>query len=822
MMEIPAQPLSNRKAQLSAAKRALLEKRLRGETVSPRKKPTIPVRSPSDSLLLSFAQERLWFFNLLEPGNPAYNASFNFKLSGYLDIAALEQGINTIIQRHEILRTTFTADRGEPRQIIHPHLPIAISIINLRDLSASEQAIEVHRLSTENTDRPFDFAQGPLLRVTILQLAETEYIILTAMHHIVVDGWSIGVFIEELFAVYRAYKQGITPILPELSIQYADYSLWQRQQLQGDVLEKQLNYWKQQLAGIPPLLQLPSDRPRPPLQTNQGKTQFFNLSLTLTQQLRQLSQNAGTTLFMTLLAAFAVLLYRYSGQEDIAIGCPIANRDRTETRHLIGCLVNTLVVRSRLENNPSFAQLLAQVRETTLEAYQHQEVPFERVVEALQPDRNLSHTPLFQVMFVLQNAPIAALELPGLTLTPLPPQISTTLFDLTLTIEETTTALIGTWEYSTDLFEAETIARMAGHFQTLLEGIVVNSNQGVGELPILTPAELDLMLFKWNDTTTSYPREYCFHQLFEQQVIRTPEATAIIFENQFLTYQELDRRANQLAHYLQQIGVGPEVLVGLCVQKSLDLAIAILAIFKAGGVYVPLEPTYPQERLAYILTDASVAVLLTQTTLTDLLPTIPTQIVDLDNNHLLSQQPQTAPLCQIKPQNLAYIIYTSGSTGQPKGVLIEHLGLLNHLYAMIANLNLKENDAIAQTAPIGFDISIWQILNLLLVGGKVHIFPHDIVRDPVQLLEQIDRQEISILQIVPSLLKMMLEEVDRSGSKILPLSKLRWLLVTGEAFPANLQNWWFYNYPHIPMMNAYGPAECADDVTLYPVYKTEL
>ncbi|QLE45714.1 hypothetical protein FD723_36255 (plasmid) [Nostoc sp. C052] len=815
-MEIPPQSFSNRKSQLSAAKRALLEKRLRGELVSPAKTLTIPKRSPEATLLLSFAQERLWFFNLLEPANPAYNSLFSLKLSGHLDIAALEQSINSVIERHEILRTNFTTENGEPQQVIHAHRPITLSRIDLRHHSVSEQTAEVNRLAAEHSQHPFDFAQAPLLRVMILQLGTIDYIILTTIHHIINDGWSIGIFIQELFTFYQDYRQGIEPILPELPIQYADYALWQRQYLQGDVLEKQLNYWKQQLAGIPSLLQLPSDRPRPPVQTNQGQTLAFSLNPTLTQQLRQLCQNAGTTLFMTLLAAFAVLLYRYSGQEDIAIGSPIANRDRTETQHLIGCLVNTIVLRTYLENNPSFTQLLAQVRETTLEAYAHQQIPFEKVVEALQPERNLSHTPLFQVMFVLQNTSIAPLKLPGLTLTPLQPQVSTALFDLTLTFEETATTLVGSWEYSTDLFAADTITRMTGHFQTLLEAIVVNPAQGIGELPLLTPSELHLMLVEWNNTATPYPKDYCFHQLFEQQVQRTPEATAVVFDNQHLTYQELDLQANQLAHYLQTIGVGAEVLVGLCVERSLDMVVGILGIFKAGGVYVPLEPTYPQERLAYILADASVAVLLTQRKLADLLPKHQTQIVYIDDDRLLSPQQKTPPICQSQPHNLAYAIYTSGSTGQPKGVLIEHLGLLNHLYAMIANLDLKETDAIAQTAPISFDISIWQILTLLLIGGRVHVFKYEIVREPVQLLEQIERQAISVLQIVPSLLKMLLEEVERSQPQIPHLCKLRWLLVTGEAFETNLQDWWFDYYSHIPMMNAYGPAECADDVTLYP------
>jgi hypothetical protein len=473
------------------------------------------------------------------------------------------------------------------------------AVVDLRSLPEATHQAEVERLATSEAQQPFDLAMGPLLRATLLHLGEAEHVLLLTMHHIVSDGWSMGVLIRELAALYEAFSSGSPSPLPQLPIQYADFAHWQRQWLQGEVLAAQLSYWQQQLTGAPALLELPTDRPRPAVWTFGGATQFLALPEPLSQKLKILSQRSGVTLFMTLLAAFQTLLYRYTGQEDICIGSPIANRNRSETEGLIGFFVNTLVLRTDMSENPSFQELLGRVREVTLGAYAHQDLPFEQLVEALQPERSLSHQPLFQVMFVLENTPISGLELPDLTISSLNIDSSTAKFDLTLSMEDTEQGLVGSLEYNTDLFDATTISRMLGHFQTLLEGIVVNPEQRLSDLPLLTQPERQQLLVEWNDTQVDYPKDVCVHQLFEAQVEQTPEAVAVVFEDQQLTYGELNRRANQVAHHLRSLGVGPDTLVGICVERSLEMIVGFLGILKAGGAYVPLDPSYPQERLGF-------------------------------------------------------------------------------------------------------------------------------------------------------------------------------------------------------------------------------
>nr|WP_267255905.1 condensation domain-containing protein [Nostoc sphaeroides] len=516
---------------------------------------------------LSFAQQRLWFLSQLEPNSSAYNIPTAVRLTGKLNVAALSKSLNEIIRRHEILRTTFTVVDGEAIQVIAKGENFTFSVIDLQVLSEEKKQQEVSKLAALEAQKPFDLLQGQLLRASLLQLAETEYVVLLTMHHIVSDGWSTGIFIQELTALYTAFSQGQPSPIPDLPIQYADFAIWQRQWLQGEVLQTQLNYWKQQLGGNLPILELPSDRPRPAIQSNNGATQRFQLSKSLTEKLKNLSNQEGVTLYMTLLAAFKVLLYRYTQQEDIIVGTPIANRDRTEIEGLIGFFVNTLVMRTNLANNPTCREFLQQVREVTLSAYAHQYLPFERLVEKLQPGRDLSHSPLFQVMFVLQNATTEPINLPELTLQELRLEKNTTKFDLTLSLSETETGLQGDLEYNTDIFDTDRITRMLGHFQVVLEGIVANPQQRLSELPLLTAIEQHQLLVEWNNTDIEYPQNQCIHQLFEAQVEKTPDAVAVVFENQQLTYRELNTKANQLAHYLQKLGVKPEILVGICVER---------------------------------------------------------------------------------------------------------------------------------------------------------------------------------------------------------------------------------------------------------------
>ena len=545
--------------------------------------PAIKPVPRDQELLLSFGQQRLWLLAQLEEQSTTYNEPAAVRLSGPLNQAALEQSLREVVRRHEVLRTTFKLVNGSPVQIIAPQPTLTLPVVTLESLLEEEQATEVQRLVTREQELPFDLATGSLLRVRLLKLAAESHVLLVTMHHIVSDGWSMGVFIREVIALYQAFSNELPSSLQELPIQYADFAHWQRQWLKGEVFETQLNYWKQQLARIPPVLELPTDRPRPPVQTFAGNIFSWELNQDLTQQLKTLSQHSGATLFMTLLAAFVTLLSRYSGQEDIVVGSPIANRNRSEVESLIGFFVNTLVLRTDLKDNPSFSELLARVRQVALDAYTHQDVPFEQLVEELQPERNLSHTPLFQVMFVLQNAPMEKLELPNLTLTPLEMKSITAKFDLTLSMMETEQGLQGMWEYNSDLFDPQTIARMVGNFQNLLEGIVANPEQRISDLPLLSEAERHQLLVEWNDTQAEYPQDKCIHQLFEEQVERTPEAVAVVFEQEQLTYGKLNKRANQLAHYLQSLGVGPEVLVGICVERSIDMVVGLLGILKAGG-----------------------------------------------------------------------------------------------------------------------------------------------------------------------------------------------------------------------------------------------
>ncbi|MEH2166458.1 MAG: condensation domain-containing protein, partial [Nostoc sp.] len=518
-------------------------------------------------LPLSFAQQRLWFLAQLEPDSPFYNIPTAVRLKGELNLKALQQTFNEILRRHEVLRTNFQTVEGQAVAVTGQTKPLRLATIDISELPLAQQEVEIRQQAGQFAQQPFDISKDYLLRVKLLHLDAEEHIVLLTMHHIASDGWSIGVLVQELATLYPAFCNEQPSPLPELPIQYVDFAAWQRQWLQAEVLETQLSYWLKQLKDAPKVLELPTDYPRAAIQTFRGATYSFNFSDELSVALNKLSQQQGSTLFMTLLAAFQTLLWRYTGQEDIVVGSPIANRNRAEIEGLIGFFVNTLVLRTNLAGNPSFEELLKRVREVALGAYTHQDLPFELLVEQLQPQRSLSHTPLFQVMFVLQNAPMSALELPGLTLTPVESDSYSAKFDLTLYMSETESGLVASLEYNIDLFAETFIQRMAAHLQTLLEGIVTNPQQCLSELPLLTEIEKHQLLQQWNDTAVEYPQQQCIHQLFEAQVEHTPDAVAVVFEDEQLTYWELNTRANQLAHYLQQLGVKPEVLVGICVER---------------------------------------------------------------------------------------------------------------------------------------------------------------------------------------------------------------------------------------------------------------
>ncbi len=761
--------------------------------------PPIQPRKEGEELLLSWAQERLWFLNQLEGASATYNIPGAFRLTGDLDIKALQQALAEIVRRHEVLRTSFTTVNGQPVQVIDSIATINIKVVDLPQLPDAEGEQHLQQLVQQEAHTPFDLEIAPLIRSSLLRLSATEYVLLITMHHIVSDGWSIGVFSSELSALYQAFSRGEASPLPALAIQYADFTVWQREWLSGEILATQLNYWQAQLAGIPSLLQLPTDRPRPSIQTYRGNTQTFSLNSDLTKQLQTLSRTSGTTLFMTLVAAFATLLHRYSGESDILIGTPIANRTRGEIEGLIGFFVNTLVLRTQVENNPSFEELLTQVRETTLQAYQHQDLPFEQVVEALQPERSLSHSPLFQVMFAFQNTPMRDLELPGVVVAQLSTESTIAKFDLTLSMTESESGLVGAWEYNTDLFDGTTIERMATHFQNLLSAIEENPQQKVSEIPLLSAAERHQLLVEWNDTATEYPRDKCIHQLFEEQVEKTPLAVAVVFENQQLTYQELNQKSNQLAHYLQGLGVGPEVLVGICVERSLSMVIGLLGILKAGGAYVPIDPNYPQERVNFILADTQVSVLLTQEQWASDLRQQDVTILCLDKNwHEIAQHDQQNLITEVSSSNLAYTIFTSGSTGKPKAVQIGHRAVVNFLGTMRQHIGMTADDVLLGVTTFTFDIAGLEIFLPLIVGAYVVVAKREVTVDGQQLLDLLVNSCITVMQATPATWQLLLEAGWPNSAQLK-------ILCGGEALPRKLAQ--ELQARSSCLWNLYGPTE---------------
>ncbi|MBV9792198.1 MAG: amino acid adenylation domain-containing protein [Chloroflexi bacterium] len=682
--------------------------------------PIVPVSRDSD-LELSFAQQRLWFFDQLQPESAAYNISNALHFEGELDVAALEQSLNEIVRRHDSLRTIFApgGDLGQPIQIILPFEPLPLAQRSLDFLPANERFAEAVQMAADEAERPFDLQRGPLLRTTLLHLGPNEHVLLLNMHHIVSDGWSMGVFMREMTALYNAFAAGERSPLPNLLIQYVDYAVWQRNWLQGDVLAAQLDYWKQQLAHVPSL-QMPTDYPRPAVATLRGAVQEFALPKALGEALTTLSRREGATLFMTLLTAWQVLLSRYSGQDDIAVGTPIANRTRGEVESLIGYFINTLVLRTDLTGAANFREALQRVRTTALGAYAHQDLPFEQIVDAVQPERDLSRHAIFQVMFVLQNAPMDPIDMPGLRFKPLAIARSTTRFDLTLTMAESPNGLTGVMEYSTDLFSAETIARLIGHFQTLLTSIAAQPAEPLAQLSLLTPGEERQLLVDWNATAVEYPQDACVHTLFAEQAARTPDAIAVSFEGLDLSYAELDARSNQMAHYLQALGVGPDTRVGVFMERSLDLVVGLLGILKAGGAYLPLDPSYPADRLSFMVADSAAPVLLTQRNLLLDLPEHQAQIVCVDVDWPTIAKLSAVPVASAAtPDNLAYVIYTSGSTGKPKGVMVPHRGVVNFFVGMDQRIGDPQPGAWLAVTSISFDISVLELFWTLTRGFRV-------------------------------------------------------------------------------------------------------
>lgn len=753
---------------------------------------------------LSFSQQRLWLLDQIEGENAAYNIPMAMLLTGILNIPALEQAFVEIVARHESLRTNFQVVDDVPMQLIAEAVDFQMKVVDMPVTTGLPSLpVPVEQFITKETQRSFNLMRDPLFRVKLLRLDAEHHVLIMTMHHIIADGWSLGVLSRELTELYNAFNVGKPSPLAPLPIQYADFAHWQQDFLAGDQLNAHLEYWQQQLAGVPPLLELPTDRLRPSVQTLRGDTVEFQLSPVLSKNLKQLAQQSQSTLFMTLLTTFSILLHRYSGFDDIVVGSPIANRQRSELEPLIGCFINTLVLRTQLTNNLTFSDVLAQVRQTALEAYVHQDLPFEKLVEELKPERSLSHSPLFQVMFVLHNTPSRHQELDGVSLSPIKRKTSVAKFDWNLSMAEVDDAaspyLVGRWEYNSDLFDVATVKRAVGHFKTLLQAIVANPDAQVATLPLLTDVEQHQLLIDWNDTETTYPQDKCLHQLIEAQAARTPDAVAVVFNEDQLTYSDLNERANQLAAYLRSCGVGPEVLVGLYVERSLDMVVALLGILKAGGAYVPLDPGYPCDRINDILSNSQAKIVVTQQTLLASLPATSAQLVCLDTDwHTITQTDQSTLDVEVAPDNLAYVIYTSGSTGKPKGVQICHRSLVNFLTSMQESPGLTPADVMLAVTTICFDIAALELYLPLMVGAQVVLTPQEVATDGQRLLAMLAQSGATIMQATPATWRMLLA----AGWQGSPQLKI---LCGGEALPHTLAT--DLHSRGTALWNLYGPTE---------------
>jgi amino acid adenylation domain-containing protein len=771
--------------------------------------PLRPVERTED-LPLSFAQARLWFLDQLEPNSPFYNIPAAVQVTGPLDVEALRASLDEIVRRHEALRTTFATVDGRPVQRIADELQVPFTLVDLSELPEAEREEEIRTRAVAEAQRPFDLSQGPLLRVSVLRASAAKHVCLLTMHHVVSDGWSMGVFIRELAALYQAISAGRPSPLEGLLVQYADYAVWQREWLAGRVVEEQLDYWQRQLGDAPAALEMPTDRPRPAVRSFRGADRPLELSAELTESLRALGRRQGTTLFMTLLGAFQALLSRYSGQEQVYVGTPIAGRNRSEIEGLIGFFVNTLVLRGDLSGNPSFAEFLERVRKTTLEAYAHQDLPFEQLVDHLQLERDLSRTPLFQVMFAFENAPMQDVEVADLSFSALAAPTGTAKFDLTLSLSETAGGLSGSLNYNTDLFEEATVERMIEHFRNLLRAIAEDPGRRLSEFSLLGESERHQILTEWNNTQKVHPTDVCLAQLVEAQVARTPDAVAVVFGEQQLTYRELDERAGQLARYLGSLGARPDAIVAVCMERSAEMVVGLLGVLKAGAAYVPLDPSYPRQRLQFMLQDTEAPILLTQQRLLDVFPEHEAKVVCVDAEwEAIARAAPVGRLPELDPENLAYLIYTSGSTGHPKGVMVPHRAICNHMLWMHGRFPLAESDRVLQKTPISFDASVWEFWAPLMAGSQLVMADPGAHQDPQSLIDSVIKQSVTTLQVVPTMLRALLDR-----KEFAQCTSLRRVFCGGEPLPAELCRR-FYDQLDARLYNLYGPTEAAIDVTYW-------
>ena len=801
-------------AALSPAKRSLLELRLMRRN---RRQATaniaIPRQPNRESAPLSYNQQGLWVLNQLMQGTSLYHTPMAVRLTGSLNVTALKHALDMVIARHDALRTTFSIVDGAPVQVVAKSLVLEMPINDLIEIPQPDRDAEAQRLLQDEAGRPFDLSQGPLIRSVLVRLAEREHILLVTTHHIVTDGWSVGIFHRELSAFYEAVVDEQPSSLPQLPIQYTDYSVWQREWFDGDVYQSQLAYWKKQFATLPPGLELPADHPRPSVQAYRafrGAQHTISLSKQLSHDLKQLCRRENVTLFMTLMAAFQVLLHRYTGEEDIVVGTPIAGRQIPETEDLIGLFINTLAMRTSVSGKLTFQDLLNRVKDAALGAYAHQDLPFERLVKELQPKRTLAHNPLFQVMFVLQSEDIQPLQLKGLEVEHFRVGNIKANFDLTLDIVERDEQLVCLFESNADLFESGTIERMMGHLQNLLEGMVANPEQKISELPLLSEAERRKLLVEWNDTRTDYPANKCIQELFEQQVERTPDAVALICENRQLSYRELNSQANRLARYLRKHGVAADTRVAICMQRSPEMIVALLAILKAGGAYVPLDPEYPKTRLEFMLADVRASALVTERALLNDLPIGAMETICVDD--LLTElacEASDNPKVETTADNLAYVIYTSGSTGNPKGVAVMHRNVVR----LVKNTNyasFSADEVFLQYAPVSFDASTFEIWGSLLNGARLALMPAG-KASLKELGHALKRYEVTTLWLTAGLFHLMVD------NHLEDLRGLRQLLAGGDVLSVPHVRTVFEELKGCRFINGYGPTENTTFTTCFPV-----
>ncbi|WP_371915775.1 condensation domain-containing protein, partial [Pseudomonas sp. B5(2017)] len=805
---------------LPLPQRKLFLEKLAAKGMSLAQLPIPEVRGEHPLPALSYAQQRQWFLWQWEPASATYNIPAALKFKGNLDTTALQLAFAALIERHETLRTTFRRDGEQAVQVIHAQVPFELVIEE--QANADEAAVRAW-VETE-AGQPFDLEQGPLLRARLLRLAADQHVLVLTLHHIVADGWSMPVMVNELVQFYQGFSQGQVTQLPALPIQYADYAIWQRSWMEAGEQARQLAYWTEQLGDEQPVLELPLDHPRPAMPSHRGARLPIVLGDELATNLKRVAQQQGVTPFMLLLASFQTLLHRYSGQADIRVGVPIANRNRVETERLIGFFVNTQVLRAEFDVQLTFSELLQQVRQRALGAQAHQDLPFEQLVDALQPERNLSHNPLFQVLYNHQTqAKGEPRRIAGLEMEELAWDNHTAKFDLALDTSEHEKGIGASLTYATDLFDTSTIERMARHWLNLLEAIVRQPGQRISELPLLGEDEQQAVLRDWNRNTVAFPDERTIHELIEAQVATAPEAPAVTFGEQTLSYGELNRRANQLAHKLIERGVGPDVLVGIAMERSLDMVVGLLGILKAGGAYVPLDPEYPEDRLSYMFADSSITLLLTQAHLREVLP-IPAAIECLELDELaLASYSGANPGVTVAPQNLAYVIYTSGSTGKPKGTLLPHQNVVRLFAATQDWFRFDASDVWTVFHSYAFDFSVWELFGALLYGGRAVMVAKDVARSTEDFHALLQREQVTVLNQTPSAFRQLIPVACAAARQGQGLA-LRHVVFGGEALDVSSLEPWFevFGDRQPRLINMYGITETTVHVTYRPITQADL